>query len=82
MGVCQCQGKHVVKALDLKCKWDIHTSLKCICDSAPRLWIQSPLTSTMEDGSLNATQHIVAVARRAQQLLKQQQEIERQVEER
>lgn len=43
---------------------------------------ESPLTSTMEDGSLNATQHIVAVARRAQQLLKQQQEIERQVEER
>ena len=46
--------------------------------------LQSPLTSTtLDDGSsMNATKHIVAVARRAQQLLKQQQEIERQVEQR
>ncbi|GAB4815393.1 hypothetical protein N2152v2_002439 [Parachlorella kessleri] len=45
---------------------------------------ESPLTSTTLDdaSSMNATKHIVAVARRAQQLFKQQQEIERQVEQR
>lgn len=44
--------------------------------------LQSPLTSTIDDSSMNATRHIVAVAKRAQQLLQQQQEIERQVEQR